>query len=73
MFTRLMDAYEAEVSLAPDQRYSRSIIVNAVTRAAHANPWSKWEAVEELETTGGQLLYQPVWNVAIPEDANLTY
>jgi hypothetical protein len=73
MFTRLMDAYEAEVALAPEQRYSRSIIVNSVTRAAHANTWSKWEAVEELETTGGQLLYQPVWKVAVPEDAGLSY
>jgi len=73
MFKRLMDAYEAEVSIAPEQRYSRSIVVNAVTRAAHANTWSKWEAVEELETTGGQLLYQPVWKVAIPEDATLAY
>jgi hypothetical protein len=73
MFTRLMDAYEAEVSLAPEQRFSRSIIVNAVTRAAHANTWSKWEAVEELESTGGALLYQPVWNIEVPEDAGLTY
>jgi hypothetical protein len=71
MMDRLRNAYEAELSLAPDQRYCRSMVVNTVTRAAHENTWSKWESVEELETTGGQLLYQPVWNVIIPEKVDI--
>jgi len=71
MFDRLRNAYEAELALAPDQRYSRSIVVNAVTRAAHSEEWRRWTDVEDLETTGGQLLYQPVWNVVIPEKVDL--
>jgi len=61
MFERLMAAWQQEPG------YSKSAIVNAVTRAAHENSWSKWGAVEELETTGGALLYAPEWNLVIPD------
>jgi hypothetical protein len=72
MFERLMTAYEKEVALAPEQRNSRSIIVNSVTRLAHDNAWSKWETVETLESLGGQLLYTPTWKVQLPEDLDIT-
>jgi hypothetical protein len=65
MVARLRRAWEMEPG------YQRTNFVNAVTRAAHENPWSKWETVENLETLGGQLLYQPVWNVQIPEDVDI--
>lgn len=65
MFERLMRAWQMEPG------YSKTAVVNAVTRAAHENPWTKWEAVEALETTGGALLYQPVWNVRLPEKVDL--
>ena len=71
MFERLQRAYRKEIELAPDQRFNRSIVVNTVTRAAHSEEWRRWTDVEELETTGGQLLYQPVWNVQIPEKVDL--
>jgi hypothetical protein len=65
MFQRLKRAWEMEPG------YSKTAYVNAVTRAAHENPWGKWTDVEDLEEVGGQLLYQPVWNVVIPEDTDL--
>lgn len=62
MFERLMRAYQAEPG------YGKTAIVNAVTRAAHTEAWGSWDDVESLERTGGALLFQPVWNVAIPAD-----
>lgn len=69
MHERLMRAWQAEPG------YSKASIVNAVTRAAHESTWSRWTDVEDLETTGGALLYAPVWNVKIPEGevGSLTY
>lgn len=69
MFERLMRAYQAEPS------YGKTAIVNAVTRVAHSETWGSWTDVEDLERKGGELLFQPVWNIAIPEDAaaELTY
>lgn len=61
MFARLMRAWQEEPG------YQKTDIVNAVTRAAHAESWRRWTDVEEMETTGGRLLYQPVWNVEISD------
>lgn len=69
MFDRLLRAYQAEPG------YGKTAIVNAVTRVAHTESWSRWTDVEDLERTGGELLYAKVWNVAIPESeaASLDY
>jgi hypothetical protein len=61
MFNRLMRAWQMEPG------YSKTSIVNAVTRAAHENPWAKWTDVEDLERTGGELLFAKVWEVEVPE------
>lgn len=63
MFERLNRAYQAEPG------YGRDAIVNAVTRCAHSETWSRWTDVEDLERKGGELLFAKAWNVAIPEDA----
>lgn len=65
MMERLRRAWQMEPG------YTKTAVVNAVTRAAHENPWARWTDVEDLETKGGELLYQPVWNVVIPEDVNV--
>ena len=62
MFERLMRAYQAEPG------YGKTAIVNAVTRAAHKEVWGSYEDVETMERAGGALLFQPVWNLAIPAD-----
>lgn len=62
MMERLQRAYQAEPG------YGKDAIVNAVTRAAHAETWGSWTDVEDMERTGGALLFQPVWNLAIPAD-----
>lgn len=69
MFERLMRAYQAEPG------YGKTAIVNAVTRCAHTEEWSRWTDVEDLERTGGALLFAKAWNVAIPDEAReeLTY
>lgn len=69
MFDRLMRAYQAEPG------YGRTAIVNAVTRCAHTEEWSRWTDVEDLERKGGELLFSKAWNVAIPtnELATLEY
>lgn len=61
MFDRLMRAYQAEPG------YGKTAIVNAVTRVAHTNEWGRWTDVEDLERTGGELLYAKVWDVQIPD------
>jgi hypothetical protein len=69
MYDRLLRAYQAEPG------YGKDAIVNAVTRCAHSETWSRWTDVEDLERKGGELLFAKVWNVAIPEDEReaLTY
>jgi hypothetical protein len=67
MFERLMRAYQAEPG------YGKDAIVNAVTRAAHTEEWNRWTDVEDMERTGGALLFQPVWNIKIPEGTELAY
>jgi len=43
----------------------------AVTRAAHTEEWRSWTTSEELERAAGELLYARVWNVQMPEGAQL--
>ena len=40
---------------------------DAITRAAHEEEWRSWSDSEELESTAGELLYQPVWNLDVSE------
>lgn len=61
MFDRLMGAWQAEPG------YSRADIVNAVTRAAHTESWRRWTDVEDLERTGGELLFARNWDVAMDD------
>lgn len=59
---RLMDSFEREPG------YTRSAFINAVTRTAHEynfeNPWTQ----DALEETAGELLYNRVWNVYVPDE-----
>ena len=57
MVKRLHAAWEREPG------YSKTDILNAITRAAHENTWSSWSDSEELESQAGELLYQRVWNL----------
>lgn len=57
MVTRLHTAWEREPG------YSKTAILNAITRAAHESSWSSWADQEELESSAGELLYQNVWNL----------
>jgi hypothetical protein len=61
MITRLHRAWEREPG------YSKASILNAITRAAHEEEWRSWSDAEELESTAGELLYQPVWNLDVSE------
>lgn len=69
MFEKLLRAYQAEPG------YGRDAIVNAVTRCAHTETWSRWTDVEDLERKGGELLFAKAWNVAISDEDReaLTY
>jgi hypothetical protein len=64
MVERLQRAWDFEPG------YSKSAIVNAVTRAAHTEEWRSWTTSEDLERAAGELLYARVWNVQRPEDAD---
>jgi hypothetical protein len=61
MITRLRRAWEKEPG------YSKTAFLNAITRCAHSEEWRSWEDAEELESTAGELLYQPVWNLDVSE------
>jgi hypothetical protein len=61
MITRLRRAWEKEPG------YSKTAYLNAITRCAHSEEWRSWEDAEELESTAGELLYQPVWNLDVSE------
>src|SRR5258708_2171089 len=65
MVERLQRAWDVEPG------YSKTAIVNAVTRAAHTEEWKSWTTSEDLERAAGELLYARVWNVQIPEGAQL--
>ena len=64
MVERLQRAWDVEPG------YSKTAIVNAVTRAAHTEEWRSWTTSEELERAAGELLYARVWNVQRPADAD---
>ena len=57
MVKRLHEAWEREPG------YSKTAILNAITRAAHESTWSAWSDQEDLESAAGELLYQPVWTL----------
>jgi hypothetical protein len=57
---RLHSAWEREPG------YSKTAILNAITRAAHEYSWSG-DGQEELESQAGALLYQPVWTLDTSE------
>jgi hypothetical protein len=64
MYKRLLEAWQKEPG---DDRNS---FVNAVTRAAHEQPWNRWTTAEDLERLGGRLLFAKAWNVEItPEQS----
>ena len=58
---RLHEAWEREPG------YSKTSILNAITRAAHEQTWTSWADTEELESQAGELLYQKVWNLDYSE------
>lgn len=57
MVKRLHSAWEREPG------YSKTDILNAITRAAHENTWGTWTDSEELESQAGELLYAKVWDL----------
>lgn len=57
MVKTLHEAWEREPG------YSKTAILNAITRAAHEGTWSSWADSEDLESQAGDLLYQKVWNL----------
>ncbi len=57
MVERLHTAWEREPG------YSKTAILNAITRAAHETSWNSWADQEDLESAAGELLYQKVWNL----------
>lgn len=61
MVKRLHTAWEREPG------YSKTAILNAITRAAHESTWSTWSDSEDLESAAGELLYQPVWTLDYSE------
>jgi hypothetical protein len=65
MVERLQRAWDVEPG------YSKTAIVNAVTRAAHTEEWRSWTTSEDLERAAGELLYAKVWNVQMPDVAQL--
>jgi len=65
MVERLQRAWDVEPG------YSTTAIVHAATRAAHTEDWRSWTTSEDLERAAGELLYARVWNVQMPEGAQL--
>jgi hypothetical protein len=65
MVERLQRAWDVEPG------YSKTAIVNAVTRAAHTEEWRSWTTSEDLERAAGELLYARVWNVQRPAGDSL--
>lgn len=57
MIKRLHESWEREPG------YSKTAILNAITRASHEHEWRSWADTEELESQAGELLYQPVWTL----------
>jgi hypothetical protein len=67
MYKRLRRAWEVECSLDGAQMYSRTTIVNAITRAAHTEEWKMWTTAEDLERTAGRLVYAKNLNLDISD------
>ncbi len=65
MVERLQRAWDVEPG------YSKTAIVNAVTRAANTEEWRSWSTSEDLERAAGELLYAKVWNVQMPDGPQL--
>lgn len=63
MLARLQKSWQEEPG------YTKTSVVNAVTRAAHEYEYKSWTHAQELERVSGQLLFSNKWNVHIPEDA----
>jgi hypothetical protein len=61
MVKRLHEAWEREPG------YSKTHILNAITRSAHEQTWTSWADTEELESQAGELLYAKVWNLDIAD------
>lgn len=61
MVKRLHESWEREPG------YSKTAILNAITRASHEHEWKSWSDSEDLESQAGELLYQRVWNLDIAE------
>ncbi len=61
MVKMLHEAWEREPG------YSKTSILNAITRAAHEGTWQSWADSEELESQAGELLYQQVWQLDYSE------
>ena len=59
---RLITAYRSEPG------YSKAAFVNAISKAAHTGEWRSWETPEALEEVAGNLLFQRVWNVNLPDE-----
>jgi len=59
MFASLVSAWEKEPGT------DVTSVVNAVTRTAHEANLPHWEAVEEMERLGGQLLFAKRWDLAV--------
>jgi hypothetical protein len=57
MVERLKRAWECEPG------YSKAAVVNAITRTAHTETWRSMDAMEDLESQAGRLLYQRVWRM----------
>jgi hypothetical protein len=60
MVARLHEAWQKEPG------YSKTAILNAITRAAHEGTWRAWSAAEDLESVAGELLFAKVWNCIPP-------
>jgi len=57
---------QTNISWSHEPGYSKTAIVNAVTRAAHTEAWRSWTTSEDLERAAGEPLYARVWNAQMP-------
>jgi hypothetical protein len=64
MVQKLVRAFDRE----PNR--TKAGILNAVTRAAHEEPWKVWTTEEDLERAAGEMLFAKVWNVQLPEEVD---
>jgi len=62
MVERLVKSWEVEPG------YTKSSVLNAITRAAHTETWRTWGTAEDLERKAGELLFAKQWKVQLKED-----